>query len=520
MSRWAALLVACIAAGIGGASESEARGTHGTPAAEPWAVPPWPRWTRISIRTQPGAVRRLREHPRGWVPVEAAVDDGPAIPARMRIKGTRGSLRDVDAGPSFTVVTDRPLEGFGETTRLHLENGAEDPQSVRAAWAAHVFAVAGIPCPRHGWGTLQIDGHDMGWRGVKEGFDAAFAHRAWPGSDVVLGEPREGADVGDALDWKEAAGGDASIRWGALGEALRKGGWQATHPSMDGGTFRKFAAIEVLLGHRDGYALARNNYRVAWVDGRPEWVPWGLDTLLESPGLTVWPSMTGSMARAAAAAVDGAESWHAVLRRWAPVALDVGGFDAWRRECEASLRGRVGLARWREWQRNMEGLRSAITARAVSVESQLTHGPPRDALGEPGVISLSGWKAQGVPMDGGALGVVDSGGEQLVLKAGARNSSAWATTVRLAPGGYCFRGRVRVDDFKALQGARHQGACLRLAGRAERSRSLQEGCHWTELRVDFRVGQPRAEVTLLCELRAGGGRAGFDRASLLLERLE
>ena len=74
--------------------------------------------------------------------------------------------------------------------------------------------------------------------------------------------------------------------------------------------------------------------------------------------------------------------------------------------------------------------------------------------------------------------------------------------------------------FRSLPGARHEGAVLRVAGRTERSQGLQETGDWTEIRVEFPVDRTSGEVSLLCEFRASHGRARFDRASLLLERME
>ena len=526
----AALLLALVVGMPAWAGESEAAGRRRVTSAT-GLKGTWPTWTRIRLDVAPGAMNRLGTEPRAWVPVTARFGDGPGMAGRMRIKGTRGSLQRLDQNPSFTLDLERPVEALGGATRLHLENGAEDPWCVRGAWAAHVFNEAGVPCPRQGWACVRLNDRDLGWRGLKEGIDGAFVARAWPGEDVVVMEPRDGADVGDELELKEAGlrdvakEGEARERgraaWRSLADAVQRGGWDAARPWVDAGAFVRFAALEVLMGHRDGYALARNNYRVALVRGRLEWVPWGLDTLMETPSLTTWPSMAGSLARALMATEEGRTSWMAALRGWHERALGAGGFEAWARECEAALRPVLGAGDYGAWHSAKEALHGALRARAAWVAEELARGVPTNALAAVGTAMRPvGWRAQGVPGDGAAREVEVEGLGVLELVAGERNSSAWACAVPLGPGLYRFLGRARVEGFRSLPGARRDGAVLRVGNTASRSRSLQAGAGWTELRVDFRVEEPGTVVALMCEYRASAGRAGFDRASLLLERLE
>jgi hypothetical protein len=242
---------------------------------------------------------------------------------------------------------------------------------------------------------------------------------------------------------------------------------------------------------------------------------------METPSLTTWPSMAGSLARALMATEEGRTSWMAALRGWHERALGAGGFEAWARECEAALRPVLGAGDYGAWHSAKEALHGALRARAAWVAEELARGVPTNALAAVGTAMRPvGWRAQGVPGDGAAREVEVEGLGVLELVAGERNSSAWACAVPLGPGLYRFLGRARVEGFRSLPGARRDGAVLRVGNTASRSRSLQAGAGWTELRVDFRVEEPGTVVALMCEYRASAGRAGFDRASLLLERLE
>jgi hypothetical protein len=162
-----------------------------------------------------------------------------------------------------------------------------------------------------------------------------------------------------------------------------------------------------------------------------------------------------------------------------------------------------------------------LEARAAFVAKELARGVPTHALASVGTAMRPvEWRAQGVPADGAAREAEVEGRGVLELVAGERNSSAWACPVRLGPGLYRFGGRARVEGFRGLPGARRDGAVLRVGNTSFRSSGLQAGAGWTELRVDFRVEEPGTVVALMCEYRASAGRAVFDRASLLLERLE
>ena len=64
--------------------------------------------------------------------------------------------------------------------------------------------------------------------------------------------------------------------------------------------FVDFMAMEVMVGHRDGYCLARNNYRVYYdVDSdKIVFFPHGMDQLFGNPNATWLPHMAGLVAKA------------------------------------------------------------------------------------------------------------------------------------------------------------------------------------------------------------------------------
>src|SRR5262249_12300836 len=71
--------------------------------------------------------------------------------------------------------------------------------------------------------------------------------------------------------------------------------------------FVSFMAMEVLIGHRDGYCLARNNYRLYHDPGSGRFVflPAGMDQLFGRADLPIRPNMGGLVAQGVMETLEG-----------------------------------------------------------------------------------------------------------------------------------------------------------------------------------------------------------------------
>ena len=67
---------------------------------------------------------------------------------------------------------------------------------------------------------------------------------------------------------------------------------------------------------------------------------------------------------------------------------------------------------------------------------------------------------------------------------------------------------------------RHQGAILRVGDARPVAPGVAGESGWAPLGTEFTVTEAGTAVRLICELRASGGEALFDRNSLTLTRLE
>lgn len=298
-------------------------GTAAPPEAPPKAESPF---SVLKISVGADGLRRLRESPRKAVPAEVRRDDRILPGARIHLKGSTGSFQSVDERPSLTVSFDTP----SGSARIHLENSVEDPSLLQYWLGSEVFREAGIPVPRVSHARVELEGRSLGLYLLRDGYDTGFLKAAFGTNGGILYEPKSGADVTGTLDPKNSPSEDLAARGAStlaeLNLALeerdpaRRSARIATH--LDTESFATVIAGEVLLEHRDGYALARNNYRVLWraSDGRLVLIPHGMDQLFVGANFGSHPHMAGTLGRAVLGTSEGLrqydESWRRLSRLW------------------------------------------------------------------------------------------------------------------------------------------------------------------------------------------------------------
>jgi spore coat protein CotH len=105
---------------------------------------------------------------------------------------------------------------------------------------------------------------------------------------------------------------DMAERWTRLGEAL------------DRDRFITFVAMEAMLWHWDGYAMAANNYGLYHDPsaGAMVFIPRGIDQLFQDPEGQVFQDMSGFLARAVLETPDGARRYRARIAELLPKVLD------------------------------------------------------------------------------------------------------------------------------------------------------------------------------------------------------
>ena len=174
-----------------------------------------------------------------------------------------------------------------------------------------------------------------------------------------------------------------------------------------------------------------------------------------------------------------------------------------------------------EWVKVCEaatGLKTHIERRQQSLEFQLNRPIQQLLTLVNGAGRPEGWEITDQPPDGLMERTNFDGHPTLHVMTRADAAASWRTSVLLSQGRYRFEGRAQVVGVQPLPYGTHQGAGLRIGGAVRQERSLIGDVSWQMLTADFAVEEPRAEVELVCELRAHSGEAWFDLDSLRVVR--
>jgi len=272
---------------------------------------------RIRLEVTSEDLKSLRNNPRQYV--HATLREGTNVlrDVAVRLKGS-SSFQNVDGKPSFTADCERFRAGqrFHGLSKLQLNNSLEDPSYLNEKLGSELFRAAGLPTPRVSHAIVELNSRRLGLYVLKEGFAEEFLAHHFQRTDGNLYEPQAGVapDVtspmtrnsgdgpDDNLDLRQLAAASAQEppqRWKALGEIL------------DLDRFLTFMTMEVLSGHRDGYCLARNNYRLYHepASNRFIFLPDGMDQLFGRADFPVGPHMAGVVAKAVLETPDGRQAY-------------------------------------------------------------------------------------------------------------------------------------------------------------------------------------------------------------------
>lgn len=217
-------------------------------------------------------------------PEEGITLDGVGV----RLKGM-STWRDLSGKASFKVKLDFLRDGqvlHGER-RLTLDSLVYDP-SMLAPWLAYeAWRGAGAPAPRVGFATVAVNGEPYGLYALVESYDEVFlggwfddptgpiweAGAAFYPCDFdkctcfELDEPGSDTDTADLEALCAAVTAPPGEAWPAL-QAL-----------LDVDAALRYLALEMVVGHWDGYAFNVNNYHFTRDPGAGRWsfLPWSTD---------------------------------------------------------------------------------------------------------------------------------------------------------------------------------------------------------------------------------------------------
>jgi spore coat protein H len=483
----------------------------------------------LSIEISDAGLQSLRQNPREFVRATVQEAGVSYQDVAIHLKGSIGSFREVDDKPDLTLDFNRfdALQKFHGLRRIHLNNSVEDPAYCNELLGSELFRAAGIPAPRVTHAVVTLNRRRLGLFVLKEGFTEDFLSGYFKRVGGNLYEPGEGHDVNQhlkrnsiqapkqdraALDAlaEAALEPDPTARWPRLEQALQ----------MD--QFLSFMAMEVMVGHRDGYCLARNNYRVySDLDsGRIIFFPQGMDQLFGNPDAAWRPHMAGLVAKSIMETKEGRQRYRETFSSLFTNVFHAPALQARVDQVVAHLRPAVTEAEYAAIRDEAGHLQERILLRQLSLRRQLSE-PERALLVFTNDIgALRDW----VKMDEVEPGQMDQGQSAdhvraLHIVARSQSGSSWRAKALLGRGRYRFEGLARVAGVKPLPYGKYQGAGLRAAGNRRESGNLVGDSDWRPLAVEFEVTGESEEVELVCELRASAGEVWFGEESLQLVRL-
>jgi spore coat protein H len=495
-----------------------------TSAAEKSALDPW--WTnagvvRISILLSAEAISSLAKDPRqnvtGTMREGAIAYEG----VKIHLKGSVGSFRAIDDKPGFTVSfaksdADRLFHG---TSKIHLNNSVEDPTYLNEKLGTILFEKAGIPATELRHALVDLNGKLLGLYVLKEGFTREFLARHFTDPSGTLYDQESVAlDNGGAGQGSEAEDVPNLAKLSAISDPHER--WSRAGQLVEMDEFISFMATEVMVCHRDGYCLARNNYRLYHnpATDRLVFLPHGMDQLFGRPDFPWHPHMAGSVAQITLAEPGGNRNYRNRLANLTSNVFDVPFLLGEVNEVAAMIKSAVPHEEKSSFETGLADLRTRIMRRKAFLLYELNRPEPRLLSFTNNVALLTNWNASDPPVGGRMLELsAPDGRPGLYVQAGALTAASWRTKILLPRGSYRFEGRAQVKGVLPLAYGIHHGARLRVAG--QKGENGLVGDHsWTEMSTDFTIEGEREEVELLCEARARRGEVWFDKSTLRLLR--
>jgi spore coat protein H len=450
----------------------------------------------------------------------------------IKLKGAAGSFREWDDRPALTLNSNKFNKGqtFHGLDKFHLNNSVQDETYTQEWLCEELCRAAGLPATRVTHARVWLNDRDVGLYVLKEGFDTTFLQRHFEDSDGNLYDGGFVQDIDAELEKDSGKGPDDRSDLRGLLEACQEPNlderWRRIDELLDVDQFLTFMAMELMMGHWDGYTQNRNNYRIYFnpKDQRAHFLPHGMDQMFGDPNAPILDPPGAIVA----STVMQNPVWRAVyrdrIRKLLPLFAPSGKLntrvDVLRRRLVPVLAA-IDPQLARDHAERVREFKERITARAASLTEQSEREEPRPPeFDEHGNMALAGWEAMSESDDAVVEEVeLDEGKKAYSILCGPSGQcvASWRHRVLLARGTYTFHATIKTQDVAAIVDEKGNAAGLRISG-ANRTNSLYGTTNWKELTYKFTVEEESREVVLVAELRTSRGQAWFDGESLRLSR--
>jgi hypothetical protein len=397
-----------------------------------------------------------------------------------------------------------------------------------------MFNAADIPVPRVTHAMVELNGRDLGMFVLVEGWNKQFLKHHFADTGGNLYERVSGAnEVNKRLEVKTGDTPDDRRALEALAAAAEETDlpkrWAALERTLDLDRFINGMALEIMIGHWDGYCRNQNNFRV--FHDRPQnrlvFMPHGMDQLFGLKGRSfadtpLMPQMRGLVAAAIMETPEGRRRYVAALEELHARVFDVAALT--NRVVETAARLHPLLlasdpAALRTNETLVASLLKRIPERHESLARQIAALKTPWLPGGRELAEMPRWESKrdsGSPNFGKQSGRLETN-LQITGTGTITCIGSWRTTLLLEPGRYRFEAQVAVEETKGKT-IRPEGAASLRSSEGDEGASASLPQTTTNLTHEFTVATTRY-VDLICQYRGNSGKAVFDGESFSLLRL-
>src|SRR4051812_17303777 len=474
---------------------------------------------------------------------------------------------------------DKYAEGqtFHGLSKVSLNNSRQDATYTTDKLSRELYDRCGVPVPRANYVRVNLNKHDLGLYLLTEAWDKTFLKRHFKN---VKGNLYDGGFAKDITTQKDVNSGEtpedqSDLR--ALVAAAREKDLQkrfaAFEKLLDLDRLVTLMVLDGLMWNWDGYSLNHNNYRVYHdLDhNKMVFMPHGMDQMFWKPEGPLVPAMKGLVAKAAMQIPEVRQRYLDRATELLTTTLRTESLTNRVMELARRVRPVLDSLANREdaenYQSELNTLLARIGGRMRSLASQAAG--VKEMLHFEGLpIRVTSWDLR----NGSTLHVPGSKARSKELELNGGPQKVWGVTLWLVEGKYRIEGRVRTEKLVPL--ADSQGAARREtrvvngvvqnyvtvanqpggAGfRVWSQRKMVEGNEWdwfpfresrnytvrgvlpptpgtgkrisgdsgwTTVSCDFELRAPVADLHILFDTLASGGRAFLDAESVTIQKLK
>jgi spore coat protein H len=449
----------------------------------------------------------------------------------LHLKGS-ASFRGIDSKPALTLIFDKYEEKqrFRGLQKISLNNSMHDSTYLCEKLGREIYTAAGIPVPRVAHATVELNGRDLGVFVLAEGWNKQFLKRHFRDPDGNFYERASKAiDVTAQLELKSGDQPEDHRALKALADAVQETDpqerWRKLGKTLDVDQFITGMAVEIMIGHWDGYCRNRNNFRVFHdrTQDRIVFLPHGMDQLFGvrrgGNDMMVAGSMKGLVAIAVMESPEGCRRYIQRMDELLEKYFDVAGMT--NRVIETSERLRPFLesdpGMLETNQNAVARLLERIPQRYESVRQQLTALQTPLPIGHKESVAAERWESR--RDSGNPTLAKDARSALQITGTGSLTCiGSWRAVFLLEPGRYQLVGDVSVEQLRRGD-TRPEGIATLRSSESEDGPTAAFPQTRTNLTHHFTVSSTRY-VELICEYRGNSGKALFDGESIALTRLD